>query len=156
MIAYLLNSAYYIFGNSSTTILTFTSFLLAIFSIYIIYEINRNIIANIKALKAHAQTLVGPDMAEIRKGTIRKIWMFILFDLITSLYYLYHGTYLVLDVLATYSDRIDLILQGVHTLISFIVIALVTIIFHPIFFTASFQLGQIRIVRDKELTHIGR
>ncbi len=144
--AYLLNSTYYIFGDSSANVMKVSSWLLAAFCLFMIFTVLTCVVGSILVLKRYSATLLSEDMVEIRRGILHKIVMYVLFAILICVYYMYHAATLVVEPLLNLTDRTTEIFNGVHALMCFTTLSLVSIIFHPYFFTYSFQLGQIRPV----------
>ncbi len=144
LVGYLLNSAYYIFGQSSDSVQIVTSWILAVFYSFIMGSIIYNVVNNVTTLRRYSRTLLSEDMREIRRGILVKVVMYILFAVVICSYYAYYIFMLaILPTIVSTTDRQDEVLFGVKSLSCFCVLALVGIIFHPYFFTYSFQLGQL-------------
>ena len=138
-----MNSSYYIFGGSPI-ILIGSGWILFIINLYLIGFISFNVFKNILLLRGQYLNLLDPSMEEIRSGIKKKIIMFAIFGIIIDLYYLYSSIQLALFLSQDMADKTKLILKYVNSLVCSSVLILVTTIFHPCFFTASFQLGQMR------------
>jgi len=142
LIAYVANSAYYIFGSSSASVHLVSSWLLAGLYGYLCGLIVYNIRNNIKSLLMQRNSVSDPSMREIRSGFTQKIVMFLLFGICIVCYYLVHSAFLIVPPFLDITDREYEILVAYHSVFGMIIILCITTIFHPCFFTANFQLSQ--------------
>ena len=142
LVAYIFNSAYYIFGTSSDQIRSVSSWALTFLYMYLSCNIIYNVIVNIKSIRAQSSAIDDPSMREIRSGFTKKIIMFILFALCMVSYYTFHSAFLVAVPMLQTTDKDYEYIGGIHAVVSMITIACMVNTFHPCFFTASFQLGQ--------------
>ena len=69
--------------------------------------------------------------------------MYVTYSIVITIYYIFSGVCLVVYSVLKLNDREIIELESVEKVVCLAVVILVTTIFHPCFFTRSFQLSQI-------------
>jgi len=138
--AYLQYSSHYIFGSSNEQIYAFTSWIIAAFCLFLLIFINYNLLVNIKTLRNHQRSILD---IEVQNELYKKIMMYVTYSIVITIYYIFSGVCLVVYSVLKLNDREIIELESVEKVVCLAVVILVTTIFHPCFFTRSFQLSQI-------------
>eukprot|EP00826_Nyctotherus_ovalis_P044956 TRINITY_DN4909_c0_g2_i10.p1 TRINITY_DN4909_c0_g2~~TRINITY_DN4909_c0_g2_i10.p1 ORF type:complete len:191 (+),score=15.06 TRINITY_DN4909_c0_g2_i10:1005-1577(+) len=147
LVAYFQYSAYYIFGTTNRSVRIGSGWLFVAFYAFMTVFVWVNLVLNFRTLMNHRRTMQDPSMSEIRRGLCTKIIMFVLFGLVIAVYYIIVATCLVLHIATKLTNRESIVLANIERVVVLVTVILLTTIFHPCFYTASFQLGQIHQVR---------
>jgi len=146
LISYLLYSAYYIFAINNPELRKVFGWGLVFFYSFFILFIGYNIISNIIFLIRRRKQMIDPSMSQVRKAICIKIIMYILFGMTSIAYYIFSSYCLILYSIKELTDRQIIELSNIERIACLAVVLAITCIFHPCFFTASFQLSQFNIV----------
>jgi len=146
LISYLLYSAYYIFTINDQEFHKALAWLVVLFYAFFTSFIGYNIIVNIIFLRRRRKQMIDPSMSEVRKGICTKIIMYILFGVVSIGYYTFSSYCLISYSIKELTDRQIIELLNIERIACLGAVLAITSIFHPCFFTASFQLSQFNIV----------
>jgi len=141
---FFLNMGYYIFYQFAAGVESLCGVILALLYAIVPIIITSSIVPIIGNLMLYRDSLMN-DMNEIRDGIKKKIVMFILFVICCWIHFLVRAAVLAYLSLFNPSSKKSYIVGGIDSVVCFGFILFISMIFHPCFFNASFQLGQIGV-----------
>ncbi len=145
LISYLVHNTHDIFGPSVFYVDAATSELIAALDFTLVTAITMGVVKNARMIQDRVGNFVGPGMEEIHRGILRKSVMLVVFNVVTGLFYLCCGVFMMVMPLIDITDRTREIWNGVNTILHWAAVTAITMIFHPCFFTAAFQLSQVEV-----------
>lgn len=153
LIAYILNITYHIFGSSSRPLKLISSWTLVVFYVYLTKLVVLNVLHSIKTLRMQVAPFQYLAMQEIARETKKKIKMFILYGIIMVFYYSFFAMNIGVPLIFDIAKENEAYLNKAERVICMVALAFITSIFHPTFFTGTFQLGQTSpsVLRGKRL-----
>ena len=141
--SYLSYSTYNIFGSSNRVILFISRIFISSFCIYMLFTCLPLCYENVKGLWAEARRINTEELNDIRKGLIRKVWIYSIFGVVISVYYVStiveHIGLLTVEV----TNKTQYWFEGIEAIACWAVYFTIMCLFHPCLFNASFRLGQI-------------
>lgn len=150
ILSYIISSSYYVFGSSSPYLLIATGELIAVFNIILIIFAEIGIIQNIRKLHNLASNMLNLEMNEIRRGIKKKIIIYEIFGILIIFYYCWGAIYMAVLPFLQITDRKSEYFGAINSGVTLFTILIICIIFHPCYFTAAFQLGQIELEENYE------
>eukprot|EP00826_Nyctotherus_ovalis_P036505 TRINITY_DN3241_c0_g1_i6.p1 TRINITY_DN3241_c0_g1~~TRINITY_DN3241_c0_g1_i6.p1 ORF type:complete len:149 (-),score=32.05 TRINITY_DN3241_c0_g1_i6:332-778(-) len=138
----MLNITYHIFGSSSKPLKLISSWTLVVFYIYLTNLVVLNVLHNIKILRMQIIPFQYLAMQEIANETKKKIKMFVLYGIIIVFYYSFFAMNIGVPLIFDIAKENEAYLDKAEKVVCMVALAFITSIFHPTFFTGTFQLGQ--------------
>ena len=120
-----------------------TSWLLGIVYLLLVVFVIIYVVNNTKTLKRVVDSIIQVNLEDIKRGLLLKIRMLFFFAIIMVTYYSSLGIFMCTSPFLRLTDRTKEVIFGFFTVACWLVITISALIFHPCFFTAAFQLGEI-------------